>query len=632
MCGIFGVINLNNKPVDIAKAGNAAATLAHRGPDDYSTFLSSSGCAYFHHYRLSIIGLSELGRQPMTTEDGRYTILFNGEIFNYREIQNSKPGVMNLISGTDTEVLLKLFALEGENCLTGLRGMFAFVIWDEKEKTLFAARDRFGIKPLYYLHNENEFIFSSEIKAIKRYKEGALDLDYDGIDSFLRWGSIAPPLTIYKEIKSLPAGSKLKINTASPTLETMKLEVEKWWYFKDLLDTDTSILHKGSHKYDNEAREKIHNALIDSVNAHMVADVEVGAFLSGGTDSTSIVSLMKKCGHERIKTISIIFPGNKLDESKYSSLAAQKYKTDHYEYRLREDEVVDELNRIIEAMDQPTIDGVNTYFVSKAASSFGLKVVLSGLGGDEVFGGYMTFKHLPRIALIMKIPFNKIMMQALVPVFQRRIPAKAIEYLQNPEASDSAYRLFRGLFTDEELRELGWNPVADSAYRPGSSIEKLYPRIGIMLHGIRYSPLQYVSYLESTYYMSNQLLRDSDVFSMAHSLELRVPFVDDHLYSVALKYIDEGYDPDNIKRMLTNAVGDLPDAIIKRKKMGFTFPFDDWMKKGKLGKTIKEKLLDENYNDFNKLSVSNLIKKYETGKIHWSRVWALYVLNRFLKP
>lgn len=630
MCGIFGVINLNQSLVDTDKVRESAKALMHRGPDDYGTYHSLSGNAFFVHYRLSIIGLSELGRQPMTTEDGRFTILFNGEIYNYKELSNISPFNKEggLTTNTDTEVLLKLFAHEGESCLNRLRGMFAFVIWDEHEKTLFAARDRFGIKPFYYLHNENEFIFSSEIKAIKKYKDGMLNLDYKGIDSFLRWGSVAPPHTIYKKVKVLPPGCKLKINTALPVLETMKLDAEKWWHFKDLFEAGSTGIHK--KKYDNDAKEKIHNAVIDSVKAHMVADVEVGAFLSGGTDSTSIVSLMKQCGHEKIKTISIIFPGNKVDESKYSLLAAKKYNTDHFEYRLQEDEVINEIDNIFDAMDQPTVDGINSYFVSKAAHKFGLKVVLSGLGGDEIFGGYPAFKHIPRIALLKKIPFNKVMMKTLVPVLQKTIPAKAIEYLQNPDSTDSAYRLFRGLFTDDELKDFGWNPVADMDDLPGSSIDKLLPPFGVKLHGIKYTPLQYVSYLESMYYMSNQLLRDSDIFSMAHSLELRVPFVDDRLYSVVLNYIDEGYDADKIKKMLVNTVGDLPDELIKRKKMGFTFPFDDWMKKGKLGKIIKERLLDENYNDFNRQSVTNLFKKYEMGKIHWSRVWALYVLDRFL--
>ena len=349
MCGIFGVINFDGQPVDKEKVLSARDVLAHRGPDDsgiyYSTLnpLTSNNPTniVLAHRRLSIIDLSPAAHQPMTTEDGRYTIVFNGEIYNYGELRGAVSGKQLAISqkqfrtNSDTEVILKLFALEGPECLNYLRGMFAFAIWDDKEKKLFAARDRFVIKPFYYLHNEKEFIFSSELKAIKHYKNG-LTISMEGMDAFLKTGSVTAPLTIYEETKALPPGYHLEIKNE-------ELTIKNYWTFLDLLNschTSTGlsmtateslrgVQRRSNLHYDDDAKKEIRNSLLGTIKAHMVSDVEVGAFLSGGIDSTAIVSLMRQAGHEKIKTISVTFPGNKLDESKYSNLAAKKYETDH---------------------------------------------------------------------------------------------------------------------------------------------------------------------------------------------------------------------------------------------------------------------------------------------------------------
>ena len=614
MCGIFGIIHFNNKPVDTHKAEEAAKVLSRRGPDDYGTLSSYSGSAFFCHYRLSIIELSKLGHQPMTSGDGRYAILYNGEIYNYKELSNlfpfnkggDKEGVLK--TNSDTEVLLKLFTDYGEESLKKLRGMFAFAVWDEKEKSLFAARDRFGIKPFYYLINNDEFIFSSELKAIKHYKND-LTFSQKAVDLFLKTGSVSSPHTIYNEVKSLHPGECIKIN------HNGKISLKKWWQFEDVLDSSSRI-----YNYDNDAREEIKSALIDSVKAHCVSDVEVGAFLSGGIDSTSVVSLMKKAGQQNIRTISVSFPGSNLDESSFAKIAAQKYGVDHKEYPLSEDEVINDLDKFFCAADQLTIDGLNTYFVSKAAASLGLKVVMSGLGGDELFGGYATFRYIPMLELINKIPFSGSAMKMLTPFLKFRIPPKAIDYLKNSEEDKASYKLFRGLFTNEELKSMGRDNNVDGQ----EDEESIYNSTFITKH----SALKYVSYLETTNYMANQLLRDSDIFSMHHSIELRVPFVDDRLYSVVLKYIDKGYNKNYPKQMLVDAAGDLPGEIINRKKMGFTFPFDEWIRNGKLGSIVKDNILSGN-DSIDKKGAENFIRKFDAGKLHWSRLWALFVLSRF---
>jgi asparagine synthase (glutamine-hydrolysing) len=735
MCGIFGVINTKEQ-IDEARVLAARDVLAHRGPDDAGIYFSDchpepvegSFTVALAHRRLSIIDLTPSGHQPMVSskalsaerpvsspdrigmsqslhiknQESRYAIVFNGEIYNYRDLLcHSGLDPESMHSNSDTEIILRLFAKEGKECLNMLRGMFSFAIWDDKEKSLFAARDRFGIKPFYYLKNDDEFIFSSEIKAIKHYKKD-LTISNEGIDAFLRTGSVPAPLTIYNEVHSLLPGNYL-------TMHNAQCSIFNYWKFNDLFDesagqnaqgsmfsvksavnkiTTTSKLSiehskfnikKTKSVYDSNAKKKIRTALLDTIKAHMVSDVEVGAFLSGGIDSTAIVSLMRQVGQEKIKTVSVVFPDNKLDESKYARIAAKKYNTEHIEIPFYEKDLLDDFDNIMNSMDQPTIDGINTYFVSKAAKQAGLKVVLSGLGGDELFGGYPSFKLIPKYQRIKNLPFAKTFMKAAAPLLKNRFPAKAIHFMQNPDELNAEYKLVRGLFTDDELKSLGWiSAIQNSKFkiqnltdaviskRAGESEKSFshnspfntehltfttqsdiqYPAFGIPNSGKQYpvssiqhpassiqhlSPLQYVSMMETTFYMRNQLLRDSDVFSMAHSLELRVPFVDHLLYKSVLPYLDSAFDKIFPKKMLVDAVGDIPLELINRPKMGFTFPFEDWISKGKLKDLMnvpKASLWQKNKDLDAKLNIDH--SSLNINDTHWSRFWSLYVLSKFI--
>ena len=796
MCGIFGVINIK-KPIDVSRVLAARDLLTHRGPDDSGLYLSSTNASIqpnvaLAHRRLSIIDLSPAAHQPMVTEDGRYTIVYNGEIYNYKSLipspspkekgdirfshfQKEKEGLVLsasqkekgvLKSKSDTEVILYLYSNYGKDCLQFLRGMFAFAIWDDREKTLFAARDRFGIKPFYYLYNANppdgeaglatgkvEFIFSSELKAIKNYK-GNLTINDDALDAFLRTGSVPAPLTIYKEVAALLPGHYLE-SRIDPShfdthdepdyrqgrtgqaashrdrqCDTLRVTIGKYWEFgemmvdgKCLMDDGKKVLDShlsddnavestnerqdirskenvissearnlrdgnisqsnnepvpspegmalpemmndvtqslrgttrpsakqerlGNLPYNEEAKKKIREALLDTIKAHLVADVEVGAFLSGGIDSTAIVSLMRQCGKEKIKTLSIVFPDSRFDESKYSRLAAKKYNTEHVEIPFYEKDLLDDFENILSVMDQPTIDGINTYFVSKAAKQAGLKVVLSGLGADELFGGYPSFNLIPKYRRIKNLPFAKMFMKFAAPLLKNKLPAKAIHYMRNPDEPNAEYKLVRGLFTDSELQTMGWksNSHQSSVLSPQTmndtvtKNDKSYfdpPRragyaqydTGTNFKGL--SDLQRVSYLESCYYMRNQLLRDSDVFSMAHSIELRVPFVDHLLYEAVLPYLDDAYDKNFPKRMLVEAVGDIPDEIVHRPKMGFTFPFEDWIRNGQLKDLMnvsKASLWEKNKNLNPNFNLYPFF--FNLDKTHWSRLWALFIMSRY---
>lgn len=628
MCGIFGVIN-PNEIIDERRVISARDAIALRGPDDSGLFISKNKTAALAHRRLSIIDLTSAAHQPMTTDD-RYTIVFNGEIYNYQDLKKQlTTHIARVKSSSDTEVLLDLYADYGIDCLKMLRGMFAFAIWDENEKTLFAARDRFGIKPFYYYHKGSEFIFSSELKAIVSYKND-LSISMEAVDAFLRTGSIPAPLTIYNEVKSLLPGHSLVIRD-------QKLEISEYWSFNNLFSANSSpftdhsslitvhsspITNHSSHKkkYDDDAKKKIRIALLDSVRAHMVADVEVGAFLSGGIDSTAIVSLMRQVGQEKIKTINISFPGSKLDEAVYARKASDFYSTSNYEYNLTEREVIAELDNIFYAMDQPTVDGINTYFVSKAAKELGLDVVLSGVGGDELFGGYPSFRNIPKLKNIKNFPLAQHAIKFSLPFIKHSLPPKAIEYFNNPMQPDAEYKLFRGLFSDAELKSLGWNLERQTTnVKSETNFSSAQSALPYPL-----SDLQYVSMMETTHYMRNQLLRDSDVFSMAHSLELRVPFVDHILYESVLPYLDSGFDKLHPKKMLIDAVGDLPREITHRSKMGFTFPFAHWMSKGQL-----KDLIIENIGALNsKLNIDH--SSLNINEVHWSRLWALFVLSRYI--
>ena len=709
MCGIFGVINTKDK-IDESKVIAARDILTHRGPDDCGIYFSNchpepvegSFTVALAHRRLSIIDLSLAAHQPMElnskelgaeckaenevqggksiagVKESRFVIVFNGEIYNFRDLiprltSHSACGGSRLTSTSDTEVILKLYAQYGKETLNMLRGMFAFAIWDDKEKTLFAARDRFGIKPFYFLKNENEFIFSSELKAIKHYKNN-LTISDKGIDSFLRTGSVPAPLTIYNEVESLLPGNMLEIDCHPE--RSRRISIFNYWKFTDLLrqssllnqqstinkntvTSDSRIEHSKLKiqnpklKYDDVAKKKIRNALLDSVRSHLVSDVEVGAFLSGGIDSTAIVSLMRQVGQEKIKTVSMVFPGNKLDESKYSRLAAKYYHTEHIEIPFYEKDLIDDFENIMASMDQPTIDGINTYFVSKAAKQAGLKVVLSGLGGDELFGGYPSFTKIPKYKRIKNLPFAKTFMKAAAPLLKNNLPAKAIEYMKNPDTPNAEYKLMRGLFTDDELRSLGWNFNSQTSNVKGQNkndsvfskqdyeAEKYYlhhlsfntehstfnyeSSIQYPVSSIEYlSSLQYVSMMEVCYYMRNQLLCDSDIFSMVHSLELRVPFVDHLLYENVLPYLDCAFDKNYPKKILIDAVVDIPLELLNRPKMGFTFPFEDWVKRGFLKEVIFENIKDIKSG----LGINYQNVNFES--LHWSRLWALFVLSRYI--
>jgi len=595
------------------------------GPDDAGMYLSPDLPFGLAHRRLSVIDLSEAGRQPMCHDARPLVITFNGEIYNYQDLRKAfMADGEPFRTATDTEVILRGYARLGVDILPRLRGMFAFAIWDEEQRELLLARDRMGIKPLYYGMQGRRFFFASELKAF-REAGFPLTVSQQAAAAFLQAGSIPAPLTLYKEVKALPPGHYVRVHwrEGRPVVEPPVC----WWRFTDLLSSASmkSSRPGSAGGYAPEVRDAVRRALIDTLQAHLIADVEVGAFLSGGIDSTAIISLLRQMGVSDIRTVSVVFPGHELDESHYARLAADRFGVRHEEVVVTANDILNEWEDIFQVMDQPTIDGLNVYVVSQAARRAGLKVVLSGLGGDELFGGYPSFRWVPRLRrwqssrwlpLIMQLAAAKTKM-----VDRRRRLQAFVQQRQDPLA---AYRLVRGLFTDAELQPwLNRGASLPTANAYGGPTEADSCDDGYAEWVL--TPLQYVSYLETTHYMRNQLLRDADVFSMAHGLELRVPFVDHELYAAVLPHLDAAYRSGYPKRLLVEAVGMLPMAIVERRKQGFTFPLADWIRQEPMRSRIAEGL--------HRLSstLGLQVDRLSLLESHWSRTWALYVLSRFME-
>lgn len=630
MCGIAGIINFNNSSVSEDILLGMRDILAHRGPDDAGVYISPDKKAGLAHRRLSIIDLSEAAHQPMCNENGTIWITYNGEIYNYREMSsNLKTSGHVFKSNSDIEVIIHGYEEWGiERLLKRLRGMFAFAIYDSRPNSntprsmphapgskLLIVRDRLGIKPLYYSYSNGTVVFASEIKTISASNLVSKEIDSQAVALFLFYGSIPPPKTIYKEISALEPGHFLIIDEKG-------LRNDRYYDLKNAF-LDTSLMGIS----EEEAAERVRSCLIDTIKCHLVSDVPVGAFLSGGIDSTSIVALMREAEHRPIKTVSVIFPDTPYDEGKYSKIAAQSFNTDHVEIEINGKDIINHMEKIFSAMDQPTIDGVNTYFVSWATAQAGLKVAMSGIGGDEIFWGYPSFTQIPRLHNLLKflslIPLGKKTARFILRNSNSSRGAKLSSMLSNDSSLSEIYLTYRGLFTREQIQEL-LHPDSDreimKEVKPVSYLQEC--------SGINNNSNQ-VSLLETTSYMANQLLRDTDVFSMTHSLEVRVPFVDHTLIELLAK-LPVGYKikKDMPKRLLIKALNNkLPDEIVHRPKMGFTFPFDLWMR-NELKGFIEERL--NNSSAFKKSYITKLLDGFYNHKVHWSRVWSLLVLTHWL--
>ena len=590
MCGIFGIVSLKSK-ISEEMGFKMKERLIKRGPDAQNFYISEDKRFLIGNTRLSIIDLSENANQPISNEDKSLWITGNCEIYNYKILRENllKRGHKFKSLG-DTEVILHLYEDEKENCLKKLRGMFSFAIYDEKEKELFIARDKFGIKPLYYYLDENFFIFSSEVKAIVSLNFTNKDLDFEAIEGFLCFGSIPFPRTIFKNIRILEPSHYLIFKDG-------KLFIKKYYY----LNT------KDKEKNYEEIKEKLFEILKESVKLHLLSDVPVGIFLSGGIDSSSLLYFMKENKNE-INSFSIKFKEREFDESNYSKIVSEKFKTNHFEYEVSAFDMKKEIENFINFMDLPTIDGFNTYFVSKIARENGMKVCISGVGADEIFCSYPSFFYIPKILKLKNLSF----------IFSF-LKNEKLKFFSKNKSLEGAFFSIRGIFTPFNLKKI---LKFDSEFNP-----LIYIKNTINKEKFEGSLIDKISFLELRIYMHNQLLRDTDNFSMCNSLEIRVPFVDEKVIEYTFK-IPEKYKIN--KKILKDIMKKkLPDEILNRKKMAFFFPIKNWLKKGL--RDFAEENVFKNKDIFEIKEIEKIWKKFLNDKIHWSRIWAIIILNSYLE-
>jgi asparagine synthase (glutamine-hydrolysing) len=575
MCGINGIFayhSASSAPQE-AELLRTREAMRARGPDGSGAWWSTDRRCGMGHRRLSIIDLSDRASQPMASDDGRSVVVFNGEIYNYPQLRTElEMDGAHFRTTSDTEALLHLYARYGVEMVHRLRGMFAFAIWDQERRSLFLARDPYGIKPLYTANDGWTFRFASQVKALLAGGHVSHDPEPAGVVGFHLFGSVPEPFTLYRDVRGLPAGHTQWVDAEGPREPKP---------FANLAE----VLAKGAANPlpTAELREQVRAGVLDSVRAHLLADVEVGLFLSAGVDSSALLGLMRDAGQHEIRAITLAFEefhGTTDDEAPLAAHVSEHYGAQHVVRHLSEKEFVEDLPQILEAMDQPSIDGVNAWFVSKAAKEAGLKVALSGLGGDELLGGYPSFLDLPRwrrrFGLLAGVPGLGLLARKFIggiaPGFSRARP-KALGVLEHSGTWAGTYLLRRGLFLPNELPDVMDAEIA----REGLRRLKPLRRLAASLTPDPSSDVARVCVLESAHYMRNQLLRDADWAGMAHSLEIRVPLVDFTLLGALARTIP-ALTPGAGKAALAEApVVPLPNEIVTRAKSGFSVPTGDWM-------------------------------------------------------
>lgn len=574
MCGLNGVFAYNpaaNLPSD----GELLVVRDHmrsRGPDGQGEWWTQDRRLGLGHRRLAILDLSHRSDQPLESACGRFVVVFNGEIYNYPELRGELERQGRTFStDSDTEVLLHLYELNGAEMVRHLRGMFAFAIWDNQQRTLFLARDPYGIKPLYIANDGWTLRFASQVKALLASGRVSRDPEPAGIVGFHIWGSVPEPFTLYREIRSLPAGHTQIIDEAGPQEPKSYTSIALIMTQK-VNGTASDLGDVGFH---------VRNAALESVRAHLLADVEVGLFLSAGVDSGALLGLMRDAGQRKIRAVTLGFEefcGSPEDEVPAAARVAAFYGAEHVVRIVAEAEFREDLPNILASMDQPSIDGVNSWFVAKAAKEAGLKVALSGIGGDELLAGYPSFRDVPRWTRWMRFsslipglgPTARIALRSLG--LAERYP-KVLGLTRYRGSYASAYLLRRALYLPFELEQLLEPEMLRTGLRRLQPLkllnESMTPDPG--------SPIGRIAALESTQYMRNQLLRDADWAGMAHSLEIRTPLVDVKLLSALapfMKHFGRGAG----KQALASAPSlKMPADIVQRQKSGFGVPVGEWI-------------------------------------------------------
>ncbi|MDQ3819128.1 MAG: asparagine synthase (glutamine-hydrolyzing), partial [Acidobacteriota bacterium] len=568
MCGVVGVwLRGRDRERALEAVERAAASLAHRGPDDRGVVevasVKSRDSIVLGHRRLSIIDLSEAGHQPMLdTETGNW-IVYNGEVYNFREIRAELESLgYRFRSDSDTEVILLSYRQWGPDCVTRWRGMFAAAIWDEPRQELFLVRDRLGVKPLYYSYTDGTFLFASELRAIVETGLISPKLNVAALNAYLMFGAVQDPLTLIADVQALPAAHTL-------TVRDDGLKLQEYWELP---------LGDGRYQEGHSSAEveRVAERLKEAVSLRLVSDVPLGVFLSGGIDSSGLAMLMQRLSPQQVKAFTIGFINKKFDEATQARQTALKLGVEHHSIMLTEADMLASCEDAVDALDQPSIDGINTYYVSRSVKQAGITVALSGLGGDEAFCGYPHFRTIPRMRTFEHS-------YARLPYFIRQVGASLVGAGKSDKSSKihallldeygftDPYFLARALFLPNQIASL---------VEPDALLAIEYGAWGcrfrqIMARAEALDPINRISYLELKTYIANTLLRDTDATSMAHSLEVRVPLLDHLLLEDVMRIAGRlKLRPKITKPLLVNSLpGTLPRGVMSGPKRGFTLPF-----------------------------------------------------------
>ncbi|WP_026899015.1 asparagine synthase (glutamine-hydrolyzing) [Daejeonella oryzae] len=593
MCRIAGILSDHSQPENLYRQVKAMCdSLRHGGPDDEGVFLDEEGKICLGNRRLAIQDLSASGHQPMPTADNKIHITFNGEVYNFRQLRVELAALnIQFHSDTDTEVVLKAYQQWGSESFKRLKGMFAFAITDLRQQKTYLVRDPGGIKPLYYSQQGKDLIFASEVKAFAvcqyNFPENA-----DWKVYLLALGHIPEPYTTFKNIHSLPKGHYLCWNhqTSSANIQSFY----SFRYSEQITDKEEAIL-------------KVQHAIDHSVKRHLISDASIAVFLSGGIDSSILALVADSYLKERLNTLSIDLEETDYSELKYQKLVSNLTSGEHRQVQINYKSFESNFSSVIRAMDQPSTDGINSWFISKCAKENGMKAVISGIGADELFGGYPSFQRTKTIHALKKLPkrFLRLAENHPDPKYRRF-------YYLSYENPLGEYLFSRGFFTPNTIAR-----VLDAEHK---EIDQLLGNFPGDAHFNTLSGGNRASWLETNLYMQNQLLKDTDYMSMSHGVEVRVPFLDRDLVELALSiHPDLKYSRTQIKPLLIKAFENLlPRQVWDRPKMGFSFPFQEWMKKYK---SMSEPSLYKN-----KVS-RKLMEDFGNDKLHWSSAFALYHID-----
>lgn len=614
MCGIAGVVGFEDIDLNRRLAGLMTDAIAHRGPDAEGIF--AAPLIGLGHRRLSIIDLSEAANQPFHSSSGRYTIVYNGEIYNYSEVREVLEDYAYRTS-SDTETVLAAYEQRGPDCLELLNGMFAFAIWDHHLEEMFIARDRVGVKPLYYhVADGGKLIFGSELRTILSSGLVRREISEESFYNYILYQSVYCPDTIVKGVHQLPPGTYGYFRKG-------RLDIKRYWRI-DEPPKYVEPQHIESVHFEVRAR------LEKSISLRMVSDVRVAAFLSGGIDSSAVVALMSEASDLPIETYSVGFDEPEFDESGYAQLIADRFRTRHQTVRLTADDFLAELPNALAAVDAPSGDGLNTYVVSKAVHQAGVKVALSGLGGDELFAGYGSFRQFRQLTAGTF---------ARVPAALRRPVGAAAALSRNSKTQRIAELLKLRNVTIANIYPLLRQVMPEEKASRLANLPRVETTIQLMLEdivsNIKLLPiLSQVSVAELLGFTLNVLLKDTDQFSMANALEVREPFFDYRLIEYVLQIPDKFKYSAMPKSLLVDSLSPLlPDKIVHRKKMGFVVPYEQWMKgpllsfcDSHLKRLIERDLVNEAeakrlWSDFLRGS----------GGVLWSHLWHLVVLSDWLE-